>query len=275
MTQFELLPTAVRIAKRHRPNFDGKAIMKRARAVASSMLAIVSVGCVAPETPVQNAPEFQQLTPDSGDLDATALVEGIYRYQNNAGNQMNIRLSREPFEGREAFRAEVWFNAALDDGSPDLIRFDASTYRFLSRRMGDPARYVVDVRFTDDNRFVGTLTPGEDSGYTAVVYDRPYPHGGFEPSILFFYLSALPLHEAYTVSIPTFDLNNGSQMIWANIEVEEREQINVLGRSYDALRIVSRGARNKIFWIVDDMPVPIRMRTGDSPAWTLVTVSSD
>jgi hypothetical protein len=120
--------------------------------------------------------------------------------------------------------------------------------------------YTVDVRFSEEH-FTGTLVPAPGSEYEPVTYDKTYSHGGFEPAIINYFIPALPLAEEYTASLPIFDLNRGSEMFWANIDVLGRETLEIDGREYDTWKVESRGVREKTIWVTTSEPYAITMIT--------------
>lgn len=214
-------------------------------------------------------PLYERVLPGSTAIDASGLKPGVVRYVNKT-NQMNIGLEQEEYDGVDVMTARVWFNAAIGEGRPDTIRFDRDSLAFVHRNLGNPDIYVIDVAFTNDNRFVGELVAGADSGYTSRTYDKAYLHRGFEPSILFFYVPALPLELGYKASLPTFDLNDGSQMIWANISVAGREKVKIGDRTFDTLKVVSNGIKKKTIWVAPEYPFPVKMITqGSLTPWVL------
>ena len=133
--------------------------------------------------------------------------------------------------------------------------------------------YTVDVHFAD-NRIGGELTPTTGSDYSPVTYDKTYPHGGFEPAIMNYWITALPLQDGFTASLPIFDLSNGSEMFWANIEVVGRETLEIGDRTYDTWKVESHGMREKTIWVSTTTPYAIKMITqGSLRPWVLADVT--
>lgn len=233
-------------------------------------LLLVAASACSQQTgaPVENVAKFEKVIPGGPQLTAGRLEDGAFRYV-KPGGQMNIEVGPADYKGRPVLETRVWFNQPAGGPDPDTIRVDPETYGFVSRRLA-MRKYVIEVEFTEDNRFAGSLTPTQGSDFSPRVYDKAYPHNGFEPSVLFLWIPALPLEVGYKASIPTFDLNNGSQMIWANIEVVGRETVTIGGRRFDTLKVVSDGIRKKTMWIAPDFPYPVKMATSGAPGvWKL------
>ena len=123
--------------------------------------------------------------------------------------------------------------------------------------------YVLDIKF-DENRLTGSLEPTPGSDYKPVTYDKSYPHNAFEPAVINYFIAALPLTKGYKASIPVFDLNNGSEMFWTNIEVVGREKVKVGGKVYETWKVESHGIKEKTVWIAEDVPYAIKMKTKGS-----------
>lgn len=227
--------------------------------IATILLALNLTACLQPAHTAPAQPAHKQVLPGSDDIDPDRLGSHKVTYK-KTGGVMVVHVDRDTHAERPTIRTKVWFNTAVLSKTPDTVRHDAETMGFVSRHFGDPEQYVIDVRF-EDNKFVGDLIPGKDSGYKPVKYDKAYPHGGFEPAIIFNVIRTLPLAEGYRASIPVFDLNDGSRMYWANIEVTGTEKLKLAGKTYDTLKVVSEGVRKKTLWFADGVPYPIQMET--------------
>ena len=208
---------------------------------------------------------YQKVLPGSAALDPARIRPHEVRYEKPGF--MNYVLERVERGGREVYRLSVYFNSL--DGPPDTMFFDPETLGYLGRRLVTKD-HTVDVSFSDDH-FTGELTPTADSKYTAATYDKRYPHGGFEPAVMNYWITALPLEAGYTASIPVFDLSQSSSMSWADIEVLKREKLEIDGETYDTWKVQStNGKRKKTIWVSTTEPYAIKMITkGGFGAWTL------
>lgn len=224
----------------------------------------VMLGCSQPSNSNQPAePKYEIILPGDGRLNTALLADHTIVYE-KSGGKMTVAVSRETIGRRNFITTKVWFNRDVSAPNPDTVRHTVDGMSFYSRRFGDPDVYLIDVKF-DDNRFTGSLTPGPESDYSPVAYDKAYPHGGFEPAIIFNAIRTLPLEEGFTASIPVFDLNDGSQMFWSNIEVVGAERIQFNGRAYNTLKVISDGIRRKTMWFAEGIPYPLQMATKGSP----------
>ena len=237
--------------------------------------AFALVSCANPATApseekVNAGPQYDVILPGSEALSPDRLETGRIRYV-KTGGKMTIDVERGQRDDQPIYAADVWFNADPGDGRPDAITFSAESLALVSRNFGNPEVYVIDVAVSADGHFTGALTPGENSDYSPRVYDKQHPHSAFEPSVLFLYMPALPLDDSFKASLPTFDLNDGSQIIWANMEAVGREMVSVGGERVEALKVVSDGVRKKTFWMAEGYAYPVKMTTQGAPgAWTLV-----
>ncbi len=224
----------------------------------------VFLGCTpSAKSEPPEEPQFQKILPGDDSIDTDLLSDHKIEYS-KPGGSMTVRVERELLGARPLITTNVWFNTDDTAPNPDTIQHDAATMSFYSRKFGNPEVYVIDFKFVQ-GRFTGALTPGPESNFTAVDYDKAYSHGGFEPAIIFNAIRTLPLAIGYKASIPVFDLNDGAQMYWSNIEVVGREEVHVGGKSYDTLKVVSKGIRTKTLWFVDSLPYPVQMKTNGSP----------
>ncbi len=171
--------------------------------------------------------------------------------------------------GQEAYELAVYYNVDESTGTPDLMYFDRTTLGYIGRKMEMQA-YTLEVNFANKN-FSGTLTPTANSEYSPRTYNKDYPHNGFEPAIINYFIAALPLKEGYKASLPVFDLNNGSEMYWSNIEVLKRETIKLNSKSYDTWKVLSKGIKEKTIWVTTTEPYAIKMKTkGAGGTWLVI-----
>lgn len=211
-------------------------------------------------------PLYQKVLPGNPALQVQRMSAHTVRYKKLFG-EMLYEMTEATLEGVAVYKLEIYFNQDKE-GVPDIIYLDAATLGYAGRRL-ELDDYTVDVRFTK-GRFTGNLIPTADSDYQAVVYDKAYPHGAFEPAVINYFIAALPLAEGYTASLPVFSLNNGSEMHWSNIEVLAREDIRIDGKNYTTWKVQSSGIREKTIWISEDVPYAIKMQTeGVFGTWEL------
>ncbi len=171
-------------------------------------------------------------------------------------------------EGKSVYELAVYFNAD-ESAVPDRMYFDKHTLGYVGRRLEMKA-YTIDVSFST-SQFTGELIPAEGSDFRPRKYDKTYPHNAFEPAIINYFIAALPLAPGYKASIPVFDLNDGSQMYWSDIEVLKQEKITVGDRTYDTWKVISRGIKEKTIWVSTEVPYAIKMKTkGSFGTWELV-----
>lgn len=199
-------------------------------------------------------------------MQSTANWEHDIRYEKTGGAMRYVMESVEK-DGKSLLKLQVYFNPQ-PDSVPDTIYLDPKTMAFVERRLELP-NYLIQVYY-EDGLFHGDLTPAPDSDFKPVTYNKTYPHGAFEPAVINYAIKALPLADGYKASIPVFDLNNGSQMLWSNITVMGREMIEVNGQQYDTWKVKSQGIREKTIWISVDKPYAIKMETkGNFGSWEL------
>jgi len=207
----------------------------------------------------QNSPEpiFQKILPGDPTLSSERMAPHHVRYR-KFGGSMQYDVELVELNDAEVFRVNVDINQN-DSLPPDSMYFDTETLEYVGRYL-ELSNYTIDVRVSGGH-FSGLLIPADGSDMTPVVYDKNYPHGAFEPAIINYFISALPLAEGYTASIPVFDLNNGSQMLWSNIEVLGKEVLRIKGREYETWKVQSDGIRQKTIWVSTTEPYAIRMKT--------------
>lgn len=202
-------------------------------------------------------PKFQKILPGDSSLSPERISPHRMSYK-KFGGSMHYDLQRVELDGREVYRVNVDVNQ--NDSLPaDSMFFDPQTLEYVGRYL-ELNDYTIDVRVADAH-FTGLLVPAEGSDMSPVVYDKVHPHGAFEPAILNYYIAALPLAEGFTASIPVFDLNAGSQLLWSNIEVLGKEVLKIKGREYETWKVFSDGIRQKTIWISTTEPYAIRMKT--------------
>ncbi|MEP5611094.1 MAG: DUF3108 domain-containing protein [Cyclobacteriaceae bacterium] len=232
-----------------------------------NILLLILFGCTSAQKPPTD-PSFQKVIPGADAMNASIIKPHKVRYK-KIGGEMIYDLQKVERKGKEVYRLYVYFND--ENGAPDIMYFDVETLGYLGRTLGsgEDSKYLLDVDF-QDGKFTGDLIPKNDSGYTPRTYDKTYPHGAFEPAVINYFISALPLKKGYKASIPVFDLNDGSQMYWSNIEVLKKETIKANGKSYDTWKVLSKGIREKTIWVTETHPYAIKMKTKGNPGTWLV-----
>lgn len=214
-------------------------------------------------------PIYQKVIPGDASLQFNRIIPHVVKYKKGKKVGMYYDMHITEKWGKEVYELAIRFGD--ENATPDLIYIDTKTLGFAGRRLQmDRAGYTIDLRL-ENNHMKGALEPHEGSKYEYQEYDKKHPHGAFEPAVINYAITALPLKEGYTASIPTMDLNNGSQIIWANIKVEKRETIKVGDKSYDTWKVSSKGARDKTVWVSTEVPYVIKMTTKGNPgAWEVV-----
>lgn len=219
--------------------------------------------CSASEPP---KPIYSKVLPSQ----ISDLVNRIHSHEvsyQKMGNRMRYCMQRTEHNGQSVYLLEVFFNPQ-PESVPDKIYLNPNTLAFVERDLVLDA-YSINVTY-QDGLFSGKLTPAENSDYQEVIYHKRYPHGAFEPAVINYAISMLPLEVGYQASIPVFDLNAGSQLLWSNIEVVNRETIRIEGKEFDTWKVRSRGIRNKTIWVSVDQPFAIKMETeGNLGSWLI------
>lgn len=211
-------------------------------------------------------PVYQKVTPDEVKISKGHMQPHTIRYM-KSGKVMNYSVDATQLNGQAAMRVNIDFNQE-PAAQPDQIWIDRATHAFRKRLLSMPA-YTIEVAM-DQGHFGGALTPAEGADYSAVKYDKQYPHDAFEPAIINYAIAALPLDEGYTASIPVFDLNNGSEMFWSNIKVLGRDRLNIDGVEFETWKVESDGIRKKTIWIDQATRLAIKMKTaGNFGAWKI------
>ncbi len=213
---------------------------------------------------------YQKVIPGDASMNVSKITPHKVQYKKGKKASMIYNMYKTQKWGKDLIELNVYFGESMDV-VPDRMYFEPKTLGFAGRRLQmDRAGYTIDLKF-ENNRMTGALEPHEGSKYTHREYDKVHPHAAFEPAVINYAIAALPLKEGYTASIPTMDLNDGSQIIWANVKVEKRETIEVGGKSFDTWKVNSKGVRDKTLWISADVPYVIRMTTKGNPgAWEVV-----
>ncbi len=222
-------------------------------------------GCTKAQPPTQ--PAYEPIIPGHEAINVKFLKPHKVKYK-KPGGEMTYVMKETTREGKAVFELAIYFNQD-ESGVPDLIYIDKATLGYAGRKM-EMTDYTLDVKF-QDKRFSGALNPTENSSYTRVVYDKNYEHNAFEPAVINYFIASLPLEKGYKVSLPVFDLNNGSEMYWSNIEVIGKEKVQIGDREYETWKVVSKGIKHKTIWVSTEAPYAIRMKTkGSGGTWKLV-----
>jgi hypothetical protein len=222
-------------------------------------------------TKAQNPdPIYQKVLPGDPSLAISRITPHQVKYRK--GKKVGMVYDMHPSNkwGKEVIELIVYFGADTNS-TGDHMYFNPQTLSFAGRLLKmDSQGYTIDLKM-EDTHMTGELQPHEGSKYTCQEYDKRHPHDAFEPAVINYAITALPLKEGYTASIPTMDLNKGSQIIWANIKVEGREKVTIDGRTYDTWKVTSDGIRNKTVWVSTEVPYVIKMKTkGNSGTWEVV-----
>ncbi len=214
-------------------------------------------------------PIYQKVLPGDINLSPDRIKSHKVSYKKGRG-RMIYDMHKVRKWDREVYELAIYFGD--ESATPDRIYIDPGSLGFAGRRLQmDKAGYTLDLQF-DDNTMKGALTPLEGSDYEYREYNKVHPHEAFEPAVINYAITALPLKEGYTASIPTMDLNNGSEIIWANIKVEKREEVTIGSKTFDTWKVTSNGIRNKTVWVTTTEPYVIKMKTKGNPGvWELVT----
>ncbi len=223
----------------------------------------ISSGCSASEAP---EPIFTKVLPGHADN----VIERISSHQvvyKKMGNSMRYNMQMTERNGRPVYLLEIYFNPQ-PDSTPDKIYLNPNTLAFVERDLVLQA-YQINVTY-HDGLFSGKLMPTKGSDYTEVIYNKRYPHDAYEPAVINYAISVLPLKSGYKASVPVFDLNDGSQLLWSNIEVKGRETIKIGEHRFDTWKVESKGIRDKTIWVSVDKPYAVKMETkGNMGSWLI------
>ena len=231
------------------------------------VLAAWVMGCSAAQPPT---PLYSKVTPAHPSVSAAGLIGHQLTYE-KAGYTMRYAMAAGEYTGKPVWQLDVFFNPT-PGSAPDTLYLDRKTLAFVGRHLA-MQDYSIKVHY-EAGHFSGELTPTAGSSFTPVVYDKVYPHGAFEPAVINYAIAALPLAEGYRASIPVFDLNDGSQMFWSNVDVQGSEKLSIDGQEFDTWKVRSAGIRNKTLWISKQHGVAVKMITEGNPgAWYLVPSS--
>lgn len=215
------------------------------------------------------APIYDKVIPGSNILSDRHFAPHSIIYE-KVGSKMRVDLSKITFENKALYKVEIAFDLG-GKNIPDTIYFHQDNLGYYGRVLTMPA-YTIDVRY-QNGLFKGHLQPSTESDLKAVEYNKPYPHSAFEPAMIPYFISALPLSDGYQASIPVFDLNNGSQMFWSNIEVVARETIQIDHQSYDTWKVISDGIKHKTLWIPVGKAYAVKMETaGAMGSWEATSI---
>ncbi|MEZ5470863.1 MAG: hypothetical protein R3E90_03725 [Marinicella sp.] len=211
-------------------------------------------------------PIHQKILPGNALINTSKIYPHHIQYQ-KTGGLMEYQLELIKLDNRDTFELKIFFNRS-ENSKPDTIYFDAETLGYVGRHL-DMQGYVIDVYFKE-GLFSGVLDPKPHSNYKKVKYHKNYPHNAFEPAIINYFIAALPLEVGFKASLPVFDLNNGSQMFWSNVEVVAKEDITYQGNTVSAWKVKSDGIKKKTIWISDKYPFALKMKTkGSFGTWTV------
>jgi len=219
----------------------------------TSTFTIIACQSKAQEHP---GPIYQKILPGDTQLDISKILPHSIPYRKFRG-KMIYHLSHE---NNELFRLFIDFKVN-GKNSPDTVYFSRETLGFRSRHFYNGfAKYTGKLSFSDKT-LTGSIRPEEGSSLSSpLLYDKVYVHEVFEPAMLHYVLSALPLKKGYTASLPMLDLNDGSSIIWANIKVESQQTMKENGKTYSVWQITSQGSRNKTFWLSTEQPFFVKMK---------------
>ncbi len=229
------------------------------------LLFIISLyGCSDAQPPTK--PLYQAILPGDPALFTKRVSPHKVKYKKSGGSMTYVMKEVSKY-GKDTYELAIYFNKD-ESGIPDLIYIDKNTLGYAGRRL-EMKDYIIDVKF-ENNRFLGKLEPTAGSDYNEVKYDKEYLHNAFEPAVINYFITSLPLEKGYKASIPVFDLNKGSQMFWSNIEVLGKEIVKVNGKKYDTWKVKSSGIKEKTIWVSTEVPYAIKMKTkGSFGTWEL------
>jgi len=213
---------------------------------------------------------YEKILPGSSLIDVSNVSPGITRYKKFRGN-MDYHLSEAEPPSTDSFKLFIDF-VVNGKSAPDTLYFDSSTLEFQSREFYNAFGKYTGVLSFKNNYLTGELRPDPagSSLQESLVYNKEYEHPVFEPAMLNYLLGALPLEIGFTASLPMLDLNNGSSIVWANIEVTGKDVLHLGGKNHEVWKILSDGSRKKTFWISTSGNYFVKMKNqGVWFSWTL------
>ncbi len=232
----------------------------------ASLCILVVTGCPGYQHP---GPIYQKILPGDPSIQANRIKPHKIKYE-KIGASMVYNLRLLPNNGLDTYQLTIDFQQN-ETSNPDTIYFDPQTLGYTARHL-TTQDYSIDVKFSNGH-FTGQLIPAKGSGYTPVVFEKSYQHGAFEPAVINYFIVALPLELGYTASLPIFDLNKGSQLLWANIKVLGQETLTINGQEIETWKVSSDGVRKKIIWLSNKYPYAIKMQTeGTFGSWEISSV---
>ncbi|MDJ0646973.1 MAG: hypothetical protein QNJ57_13415 [Flavobacteriaceae bacterium] len=217
-------------------------------------LALLSLSCS--KTQPSQGPIFDKVLPGDKTINPDVIKPHKISYD-KPGGSMVYNMKEVDYNGESVYLIEVYMGD--ESVTPDKMYFDKNTLGYKGRRL-EMQDYIVDVAFKD-GKFIGDIQPTEGSDFKPMTYDKAYDHNAFEPAVLNYFIASLPLKKGYKASIPTFDLNSGSSIIWANIEVLDEEKVKLNGKTYDTWKVKSHGIKEKTIWISKEHPYAVKFKT--------------
>lgn len=208
----------------------------------------------------ENVALYQKVLPGSENLEISSFFFKTHKYSKPWG-AMVYDIEEVLIDNNEYWQLNIDFKVN-GKASPDTVYFDAKTLAFSKRSFKNAFSKYNGVLKFENNKLVGQLAPyAQDSKLkTSLVYDKVFPHDVFEPAMLNYVLGVLPLKKGYKASLPMLDLNDGSSIIWANVEVIGTENVRIKGKTYKTWKVLSKGSREKIFWIDIESKAMIKMK---------------
>ncbi len=219
----------------------------------------------------ENVALYQKILPGNNQMKITTDILKSYKYSKPFGS-MAYDIKKTLIGNNEYWQLNIDF-IVNGKASPDTVYFDAKTLAFYKRSFKNSFSKYKGVLKFENNKLNGQLVPySQDSKLKSpLMYDKVFRHGVFEPATLNYVLGVLPLKDGYKVSLPMLDLNNGASIIWANVEVIGKENVSHKGKTYSAWKVLSKGSREKIFWIDVENKFMVKMKNkGVWFQWKLV-----
>ena len=215
-------------------------------------------GCKEP-IPPHPGPIYKKIYPGSSEIDVSKLQPERIHYSKFRGS-MIYNLEKLDQSDEPLFRLFIDFKVN-GRNAPDSVYFSTKDLSFKKRWFHNAFANYTGQLSMEDKTLRGQIIPEEESSLTdKLVFNKTFKHKVFEPAILHYVLSCLPLELGYRASLPMLDLNDGSSVIWANIEVVEETTTKVAGKRRKVWKIISHGSRYKTFWLLADEPVFVKMK---------------